>query len=476
MLSEIKQKPILVLHYAIVLFMCFIFPQLEPIGALSVEGMALVGCFLGAVWGWSMIDMLWPSFAGILGMGWFLGFDKIAAAGFGNATIVNLLFMFIVMSCVTETGAVVWLIKKLLTLKFFAGKPWVTIGFFFYVAYFIAGFNSVIMAMILIPIIKALFETLKLEPYTKLPTLILIGVMYALLMGQVTFPFMGVSFVLLSTYSAMFQTALDFGSYLMFTFPLSILMILVYLALMKFVFRVDASPFKNFTPEMMGECPPATKDQKKSFIVLICFIVAMLGSSVPALGVVNKMLSKLGVMGIAVVAMFLTLLMKRENGKPFVNINEPTQWSIILISALVQVLAANMMNPTYGISATITMLITPLMSAFSSPYVLIVVLLFISVVLTHFATNMVLCIVMMPFMVTIAASVGMTPTGVVALLFFTCQMSLATPGGGAPISAMFYGISDWVKTGMMSKLALIAILFLFAGDVVFGLLWSSIIF
>ena len=476
MLTDIKQKPILALHYAIVLFLCFIFPRLEPIGALSEAGMALVGCFLGAVWGWSMIDMLWPSFAGILGMGWYLGFDTVAAAAFGNATVVNLLFMFVVMSCVTETGAVVWLIKKLLTLKFFAGKPWITIGFFFYVAYFIAGFNSVIMAMILIPILKALFETLKLEPYTKLPTLILIGVMYCLLMGQVTFPFMGVSFVLVSTYSAMFQTALDFASYLMFTFPLSVLMILIYLGLMKFVFRVDASPFKEFTPEMMGECPPVTKDQKKAFVVLICFVVAMLGSSMKALGPFYVFMNRLGVMGIAIVAMFITLLMKRENGKLFVNPNEPAQWSIILISALVMVLSANMMNPAYGITATISMLISPLMSAFSSPYILIVVVLFIAVFLTHFATNMVLCIVMMPFMVTIASTIGMNPTGIIALLFFSCQMSLATPGGGAPVSAMFYGVDDWVKTSMMSKLAIVAFLFLFAGDVVFGLLWASIIF
>ena len=259
MLSQIKEKPYLLIHYAIVLFMCFVFPQLTPIGALSPSGMALVGAFLGAVWGWSMIDMLWPSFVALFSMAWFMGANQVAAAAFGNVTVVMLMFMFIAMSCITQTGAVTWLIQKLLSLKFFAGKPWVTIGFFFYVAYLIAGLNSIIMAMILIPILKALFDTLGLEPYSKLPTLILIGVMYCLLMGQVTFPFMGVAFVLVSSYSAMFQTAIDFGSYLLFAVPLSVVMILIYLGIMKFVFRVDASPFKNFKPEMMGEAAPITE-------------------------------------------------------------------------------------------------------------------------------------------------------------------------------------------------------------------------
>ena len=476
MLLQLKEKPILIVHYAIVLFMCFVFPQLDPIGALTPAGMALVGAFLGAVWGWSMIDMIWPSFAGFLSMGWFLGFEKIASVGFGNTTVIGLLFMFIILGCVTETGAVTWLIKKLLSLRFFTGKPWVTIGFLFYLSYLIASFGAPIMALIMITILTALFSTLKLEPYSKLPTLIMIGVMYSLLMGQVTFPFAGVAFALVATYSAMFKTALDFASYLMFTLPLSILMILFYIGLMKFVFRVDASPFKNFTPEILGECPPITKDQKKAFVVLGLFIGSMLASSISALGPIYLLLNKIGVFGITVVALFVLLLMKREDGRIFINMNEPTQWSIILITALVMILSADMMKPEYGITATISMLVGPLMNAFSSPYIAIVIVLFIAVFLTHFATNMVLCIVMMPFMVTMASSVGISPTGVVALLFFSCQMSLATPGGGAPVSAMFYGVEEWVKVGMMSKLAIIAILFLFIGDVVFGLAWASIIF
>ena len=46
-----KFNPFLILNWAIVLFMCFVFPNLSPLGALSENGMALVGCFLGAVWG-----------------------------------------------------------------------------------------------------------------------------------------------------------------------------------------------------------------------------------------------------------------------------------------------------------------------------------------------------------------------------------------------------------------------------------------
>ncbi|MBQ2775881.1 MAG: hypothetical protein IJF50_00165 [Peptococcaceae bacterium] len=474
MLSQIKERPILIVHYAIVLFMCFVFPQLTPIGALTPQGMALVGGFLGAVWGWSMIDMLWPSFVGLFSMAWFLGANQVAAAAFGNVTVVMLMFMFIAMSCITQTGAVTWLIQKLLSLKFFMGRPWVTIGFFFYVAYFIAGFNSVIMAVILIPILGSLFKTLKVEPYSKLSTLVIMGVMYCLLMGQVTFPFMGVSLTLLMTYSAMFQSALDFASYLMFTLPLSLVMILVYMGIMKFVFRVDVSPFADLTEESLGECPPITKDQKKAFIIIILLFGAMICSSISALGPIYTLLNKISLLGLSSLILIISLLMKCEDGRPFVNVAEPTQWSIILITALVMVLSTYMNNPDFGVVATITQMMQPLMGM--SPYIFIVCALAIAVVMTHFATNMVLCIVFMPFMVTFAANVGMNPTGIVALLFFSCQMSLATPGGGAPLSAMFYGMDEWVKPGMMSKFGIICILFLFFFDMVLGLGWSNVIF
>ncbi len=469
-----KASPIKYVHHVVVLFLCFVFPLLNPIGALSPQGMALVGAFIGAVYGWTMIDMLWPSFAGLLSMIWFLGANQVASMAFGNTTVVMLMFSFIIMGCLTDTGAVTWLINKLLSMKFFLGKPWVTIGFFFFVSYLIAGFNSVIMALLLVPIIRSLFQTLGVEPYTKLPALFIIGVMYCILMGQVTFPFLGVSFVLLATYSAMFQTAINFAAYLAFTLPLSIIMIFVYLGVMRFVFRVDVSPFKNMTLDVLGETPKITKDQRNAFIIAIIFFVFMILSSLSAFGIVYQLLNKITVMGIATAVLFITLKIKMANGKPITNPDSTTPWNIVLITALVMVVSSCMNNPEYGIRATITMLIQPMMGL--SPYVFIIALLAISVILTHFATNMVLAIIMMPFMVTFASSVGMNPTGVVALLFFTCQMSLATPGGGAPVSAIFYGMDDYVKVGQMGKLAVIAILFLFAADIVFGLIWQNILF
>ncbi len=469
-----KFNPFYYLNWSIVLFMCLVFPNLSPLGALSPQGMALVGCFLGAVWGWSTISMEGPSFIALFCMGWYLGFDTIAGAAFGNVTVISLMFMFILLGCISETGAVNWLVTKLFSFKFFVGKPWVTIAFFFYVSLFLAGFNSVIMAVVLITIIRSVCTTLKLEPYSKLPTFFVIGNLYSLLMGQVVFPFHGVPFIMVSTYSAMYQTPVDFAKFIAISLPLSLVMVLVFVLAMRFIFRVDASPFKDFDASILGENKAMTKDQKKAFSIFGIFILCLLASCTSALGPVYQFLNKIGVMGIAFLFMFVVLFMKNEKGKPFIHLGAPTPWGIVMVTACVMIISQFMMSPDYGISSTIGLLVRPLLML--SDYMLIVVLLAVAVLITHVATNMIVGIVMLPFVVTAATQIGMDPTALVVLLFFTCQMSIATPGGGAPISAMFYGIDDWVKVSTTSKYAALMVPILLVCDIAFGLAWANFIF
>ncbi len=469
-----KFNPFLILNWAIVLFGCLVFPNLSPLGALSQQGMALVGCFLAAVWGWSTISMEGPSFIALFCMGWYLGFDTIAGAAFGNVTIISLMFMFILLGCISETGAVNWLVTKLFSFKFFVGKPWVTIAFFFYVSFFLAGFNSVIMAVVLVTIIRSVCTTLKLEPYSKLPTFFVIGNLYALLMGQVVFPFHGVPFIMVSTYSAMYQTPVDFAKFIAISLPLGLVMVLVFVLAMRFIFRVDATPFKYFDPSVLGENKAMTKDQKKAFIIFGIFILCLLASCTTALGPIYQFLNKIGVMGIAFLFMFVVLFMKTESGNPFIKLSSPTPWGIILVTATVMIISQFMMSPDYGISSTIGLIIRPLLVL--SDYMLIVVILAVAVLITHVATNMIVGIVMLPFVVTAATQIGMDPTALVVLLFFTCQMSIATPGGGAPISAMFYGINEWVKVSTTSKYAALMVPILLLFDIIFGLGWANILF
>ena len=63
-----EQKKVSIVHYIITAVIAFGFGLLPPFGAMTEYGMGLLGTFIGAVYGWSTIGMIWPSFIALTAM------------------------------------------------------------------------------------------------------------------------------------------------------------------------------------------------------------------------------------------------------------------------------------------------------------------------------------------------------------------------------------------------------------------------
>lgn len=478
MAEQAKKNNLIYVHYAVVLLFCFGFKYLPQIGALTPLGMAIVGNFIGCIYGWSLINMLWPSLVALLSMGLTIGMDSLVQQAFGNQTVMVLIFMTVVMAVTTETGAMDWLVGKLLGAKFTAGKPWLTIWFLLLVAYLAGNFNSVIMALVMVTVLSSVFKQLNVEPYTKLPMLMFLGVAFCLMLGQVTFPFLGVGLVLVSAYSAMFQTALDFAQYILFALPIGLLMTVVYTLLMRFVMRVDVTPFKNYDPSMTQRegNSKMNRDQKLALFFFFFYCILVLFSSVRQFGILYTICSKFGMYGLCTGTIIVMTLLKKEDGSPLLDFNrlaKSMSWDIVVLTAFIMVLSNLMSSPDAGISASFNMLLQPLTQL--SPYVFIITILAFGCFVTNFANNLVLTILLMPMTVQFAAMVGMEPLGIICLLFFACQMALGTPGG-SPVTAIMFAQSEWVKPAAMMKYAFMMLPMLFIAMIVLGLGWSTILF
>ena len=64
----VPQKPDLsyFIHSAICLAVMFGFGRIPPLEPLTPLGMQLVGIFLGVLYGWIFIDIIWPGIAALL--------------------------------------------------------------------------------------------------------------------------------------------------------------------------------------------------------------------------------------------------------------------------------------------------------------------------------------------------------------------------------------------------------------------------
>lgn len=150
-------------HCAIVFVFAFFFRFVPPIGQITPYGMGILGTFIAAIYGWSTIGMVWPSFICLTAIGISVGPNMMIASGF-NATILAMIFVFLLMALLEETGATTWLVNTILGSKFTMGKPWLTL-FLLFVAAFIGGIlNSMVMAVVFVGVFTTLCKNLNMTP------------------------------------------------------------------------------------------------------------------------------------------------------------------------------------------------------------------------------------------------------------------------------------------------------------------------
>lgn len=102
---DTKAKKISPIHYLVVAAFCLGGQFVPGFAGITPLGMGILGCFVGAVYGWITIDMLWPSIVAMFGLGMTsIGFDRVIAGSFGNTTVMALILCMGVNWCIQLVG------------------------------------------------------------------------------------------------------------------------------------------------------------------------------------------------------------------------------------------------------------------------------------------------------------------------------------------------------------------------------------
>lgn len=470
---SIATKKVSFIHYIIVFALCFLFRFIPGFAGITPLGMGILGSFLGAVYGWIAIDMLWPSIMALVGIGLSIGMNQMYAASIGSMTIICLIFCMPVIGVCNETGAFNWIINKLLTNKFMQGRAWVTIWVVLMIAWIMGPFNPIIMAIIFCAFATQIFKSVGVQKNEKLPIFMYLGIAYAAMMGQILFPFMGTGLTLIMAYNNMFpDTPLDFVKYLAFMIPAGIIMVSAWVLVMKFVFRVDVSKVAEF--KQHGEAKKISKDQKKALAVFVVFMLLSVCSALP-LGVVSQFLSMFNIGGITLCMLAVISLMKKEDGTPLCNIEDALKnnnWGQITMVGYIMVIAMYMNTPETGIPAAMAMLLQPFMAL--PPLVFVVFALFFAALLTNFANNMIVIVLVMPFMFNFSHMIGMQPTGMICLLFLLSQFALMTPAA-SPVTAVCM-TQEMADSNLMTKAAIKVVPIMFVIALLLGWPFAQVLF
>ena len=402
---------------------------------------------------WSTIGTLWPSivglfFLGISGVAGDAGFNGVFMNSVGNYMVLMCIFAFVLFGGLDECGATLHIARWLLTRKLFKGRPLVFMGLYIVCSFAMAALITGAAAMVIMwPIGLRIMEILGVKREDAIWKYFFIGQFLGITLGQPFFPFKGAAMGPIATFATMTANmgtphAIPYLSYMLISGIMAALIICMYLFAIKLL-RVDLGKMKSIDPQMIAEQFKLGKtnlQQKCYMVALPLFILSLMLPSFFKGNPIADFLNSIGVLGVSAFMTILFLII-RVDGKPLLDFKEVAyrkfDWGIIFMLAAALYSATLLSNKALGITAWITGALSPVLSGHSE--ILFVTILFtVALIITSFANNAAMGIVLMPVAITFSNQMGIDPTPVAIGVCLVVFVAMLTPAA-SPYTAMMWG-------------------------------------
>lgn len=454
------------IHSAIGLGIMAVFWLVPATPPLTPVGMKLLGVFIGMVYLWSTVGCLWPSILGLFLIGLtgfagpgFVGMKTVVLNAFGNDTVALMLFIMVLFGAVDEVGCTQYIAHWFLTRKIITGRPYAFLVVFYIGCWVMSTLVSPITSLLLLwPVALKIMKTLDVERTDKIWPVFFVGMFFVSAVGMPFFPFMSAQLVVLSAFDAMTKGAypVAYVPYMSLNFIMSMLLLTTYILIIKFILKPDVTKLKAIDAEQIAKdqaLPPMSIPQKIMMIVLPLFIFMLLAPSfLPKSNVIIQCISSMGTIGVSMLFIALLCLI-RFNGQPVINFKEVAykqlSWDVYFLVAAA-VYAANAISADVtGVKVFIVQLLNPILG--NAPEMVFVAILFTAaVVLTNFANNAAMAVILMPIILAFCGKLGLHPIpiamGVTQLVF----IAMLTPAA-CPHASMMFGRKDIYAVGEIIK-------------------------
>ena len=402
MTTEGKKSKYL-LHLLVMVVITFGFRFLPCPGNVTSYGMAVLGVFLGLVYGWTFLGLLMPSLFGAVAMATtgYGSAQDIFVAMFSNSTVLMMLLGVLAFTAVQQSGAGDWMVAKLLGSKLAQKSPVMILEVFFLI-FIIGNIVGIVwfLYFALMPLMSNMLIKCGYEKGDKFNFFFLAGCLMAGQMGMSIFPFMGWSLMTVGTMMSLTKVMVPYNGYM----ALMVVAILLVMATYPFLMKLCGCSFSKLaTVDIETAFPNAKADEKMTLrqslalwsvvvFVAILVIVSMIGSRI---GFLNWINTNIGVLGLMVVLWIFVLAFKVE-GKPILDMNAAAgafSWDMLMLIAIALFISSALTAPETGISSWIAGLLMPIFSQ-ASPIVFLIALAAPTIVLTNVSNNIALCFVM----------------------------------------------------------------------------------
>ncbi len=432
------------LHSFLCLAVMFGVGQLHPVAPLTSQGMALIGIFLGVLYGWIFIEIIWPSMAGMLALVVVGGLSPAEMLGqsFGRPIVVMMFFILIFCAVINHYGLSKAISLWVITRKCVAGRPWLFTCTFFLSVMLLGALTSASPAAVIgWSILYGICDVCGYEKTDAFSKMMVVGVAYAALVGMSLIPFKQLALTVMGTYETISGTSIDYAGYMLAALIICALCSLLFLLFGRFVMHPDMDRLRSFNADSLG-ASIAFSGMQKTVLGFLCALVGLL--LVPAfcpedlpLVVLLKRMGNTGTCMLVIAVMCAV----RVNGKPFLPFKAMAgsglAWGVIFILALVQPLSGAMAAPESGITPFFISVLQPVFGS-GSPRFFVVCMGLTALCLCQFINNGAVGAALMPVIFSYCSDNGTNPVPAVVMVVMSVHLAFLTPAASS-IAALLHG-------------------------------------
>ena len=464
MAEKVKEKNAMYyVHSIITLVIMFGFGQLPAVEPLTPLGMNLIGIFLGVLYGWVFVDIVWPSLAGLLALMLIGGYKPKALlnGSFGDPIVVMMFFIFVFCATINHYGLSRFISLWFITRKFVSGKPWVFTFVFLASIFVLGGLTSASPAAIIgWSILYAICDLCGYKKGDGYPTMMVFGIVFAAQVGMSMIPFKQVPLTVMGAFETMSGMQIEYAKYMLISIVCCIACSLVFILIGKFVFKPDMSKLMALDTSKLDTAGDLNLNKTQKIVLGFLFaLVAMLliPSFLPKTFFLTKFLSAIGNTGICILLVAVMCCIKVD-GKPLLQfkkmVDSGVTWGIILLLAFVQPMSAAMTAEESGITAALMAVMDPIFGG-RSPIFFMIVLGLIATLVTNFMNNGAIGVALMPIVYSYCTAAGISPQLSVIMVVMCVHLAFLTPAASSS-AALLHG-NEWCDTKAIWRTAPVVI-------------------
>lgn len=428
---------------------------IPPVGGLTPMGMTIICIFIPTMLLLIMVDTIWPVFLAILA---FVVNDvytitQATNLSVGNVNVWFVVFNGIIIYAMTRSGLLrrisIWLVSRKICRK----SPWIFIGVLMLSVLLFGSIFNVTANIILFSTLAAeIMEQLGVKKGDRFAESIMMGI---LIFTGLSYGISPVGHTVAILAMSLFGEAglgnVNFLQYMIVGFSVGLLFFLIYMILLKWVFRLDVSYIRDLDPTTLGkDMDRISKREIACGIVFGCVVLLWLlpGFTEAILPGVAQFLNKMGVLSPSIIGTLCMILIKVE-GEPLVDVREAltkgVPWGAAFPMAAALLLGSAITNADAGITGSLGELFSPMFQNVSAFWLILFITLLCTIV-TNFSSDTIACMLGCTIAVTILGSGLITGVngGALSILCGICACSAYATAPGSTYSAYSAG-QGWIR-------------------------------